>query len=113
MDKKISEYIQKQRSPQKEICLRLREIIFQTFPNIEEKFMWGVPTFGDGKFYIGALRDHVNVGFSIRGMTAKQLALFEGNGKTMRHIKVWSLENLDEKKIVRLLKTARECYGDC
>jgi predicted GIY-YIG superfamily endonuclease len=113
MDVKVKEYIEKQKSPQKEICLRLREIILKTFPDAQEEMKWGVPVFANGKFYIGALKNQVNLGFSINGLTKEQIALFEGSGKTMRHIKVMTLGDIDEKRIVKLLKIAGECSGDC
>ncbi|MDD5287564.1 MAG: DUF1801 domain-containing protein [Dehalococcoidales bacterium] len=113
MDEKVKGYIEKQKSPQKEICLELRDIILKTFPDVKEEMKWGVPAFSNGQFYIGALRDHVNLGFSINGLTKEELALFEGSGKTMRHIKIKTLSDIDEKKIVKLLKIAGECSGDC
>jgi hypothetical protein len=113
MDKKVREYIEKQKPLQKEICLKLREIILKTFPDIKEEMKWGVPTFSGGKFYIGTLKDHVNLGFSINGLTKEEIALFEGSGKTMRHIKVRTLKDIDEKRIVKLLKTAGKCQEDC
>jgi hypothetical protein len=113
MDKKVKEYIDKQKSPQKDICLKVRGIILKTFPDIKEEMKWGVPVYGGGKFYIGALRDHVNLGFSIDGLTKDELALFEGNGKTMRHIKIKTVKDIDEKRIVKLLKIAGECVEDC
>jgi len=113
MEKKVKQYIEKQKSPQKEICFKLREIIIRTFPGIQEEMKWGVPTFAGGKFYIGALRDHVNLGFSINGLSKGDIALFEGNGKTLRHIKVKNFDNIDEDRIVKLLKIAGECSGDC
>ena len=113
MDIKVKKYIEKQKSPQKEICLKLRGIILNTFPDIKEEMKWGVPVFSDGKFYIGALRNQVNLGFSINGLTKEQIALFEGNGKTMKHIKIKTLGDIDEDRIVKLLKIAGECSGDC
>ena len=113
MDVKVKEYIEKQKSPQKEICLRLREIILKTFPDAKEEMKWGVPVFANGKFYIGALKNQVNLGFSINGLTKEQIALFEGSGKTMRHIKVRTLSDIDEKRIVKLLKIAGECSKNC
>ena len=65
---------------------------------------WGVPAFAGGKFYIVALKNHVNLGFSTAGLTREEIALFDGGGKTTRHIQVDSLENLDENRIVNLLK---------
>jgi hypothetical protein len=46
----------------------------------------------------------VNLGFSIKGLTEQELALFEGTGKTMRHVKINSLEDIDEPQIVNLLR---------
>jgi len=100
----VTLYIEKQASPQKEICFRLREIILDTFPSIKEEMKWGVPTFGDGLFYIVALKDHVNLGFSSDGLSVQELSLFEGSGKTMKHIKIKSPKDLDIGKITRLLE---------
>ena len=104
MSNKIDDYINQQASPQKEICQHLRKLILQTLPDTKEEMKWGAPVFGEGKFYIGALKDHVNLGFSIIGLAREEIALFEGSGKTMRHIKVDKPENIDEKRIVELLE---------
>ena len=104
MDKKVEKYIEKQSSPQKEILMRLRSILHSTLPDSDEKMRWGVPTFGDGKFYIVALKDHVNLGFAIRGLSKEDIKLFEGTGKTMKHIKIHSLEDIDENKLVELIE---------
>ena len=65
---------------------------------------WGAPTFAGGKFYIVALKNQVNVGFAITGFNEDETKLFEGTGKTMRHIKIQSLKDIDEKKLVSLIK---------
>ena len=104
MSNKIDDYISKQDSPQKEICQNLRRLLLKTFPDAKEEMKWGVPTFADGKFYIVALKDHVNLGFSIKGLTKEDMALFDGGGKTMKHIKVDKIKNMDEKRIIELLK---------
>jgi hypothetical protein len=109
MDKKVDEYIEKQNSPQKEICTKLRQIIFKTFPEgIKEEMKWGVPSYGNGKYYFVALKNHVNLGFSIKGLSKEEIALLSGTGKTMRHIKIESENEIDEKKIVKLLKLIQE-----
>jgi hypothetical protein len=107
MDNKVKEYIEKQKSPQKEICQKLREIISSTFPNIKEEMKYGVPYYGD-KYYIVALKTHVNLGFLIKDLTKEEIAVFEGSGKTTRHIKINSIEGIDEKKIIKLLKMVKE-----
>lgn len=110
MDKKVDEYINKQKSPQKEICQRLRKIILETVPDINEEMRVGVPCYGYskeyicGKYYIAALKDHVNFGFLLKGLTKEEQGLLEGTGKTMKHIKVYSLKDIDENKIIKLIK---------
>ncbi|MFW9773103.1 MAG: DUF1801 domain-containing protein [Candidatus Thorarchaeota archaeon] len=106
MDKRVSEYIQKQKSPKKEICQQLRDIIVKTYPNINEKIKYGVPYYGD-KYYIVALKTHVNLGFSIEKLNKEEIALLEGSGKTTRHIKINTLEDIDEKRIIKLLEMVK------
>ena len=104
MDKQVEEYIEKQESPQKEILLKVREIFLKTLPNCEEKKTWGVVVFGNDKFYIGAIKNRVHVGFAITGLSKEEIRLLEGSGKTMRHIKIHSLDDIDEKKLVKLIQ---------
>jgi hypothetical protein len=108
---KVDDYINRQPSPQREICQRLRELISKTLPGVKEEMMWGVPAFAGGKFYIVALKDHVNLGFSIKGLTKEEIALFDGGGKTTKHIEVASLEAIDEKRITGLLKLVNKKAG--
>lgn len=107
-DKKVDEYIEKLNSPQQEICSKLRGIIFNTFPNIKEEMKWGVPSYAEGEYYLVALKTHVNLGFSMKDISKKEISLFQGSGKTMRNIEVKSEKEIDEDKIVKLLKLIRE-----
>ena len=104
MEKDVNEYIVKQKSPQKEILQEVRRIFHKTLPSCEEKMRWGVPTFAAGKFYIAAMKNRVHVGFAITGLNKDETSLFEGSGKTMRHIKIPTLEDIDEKKLVNLIE---------
>lgn len=104
MDKKVDAYIKGQASPQKEILQKLRRIILKTFPKIEEGFYNGVPWYG--KYYLVGLKDHVNMGFSVSGLPKKDADRFEGRGKFMRHLKLYSLGDVDEERVVRLLRVA-------
>jgi hypothetical protein len=110
MDDKVKQYIDKQKSPQKEICQRLRQLIISTFPKIEEEMKWGVPAFGGGKYYIVALKDHVNIGFSLKGLTKDDEKLFDGGGKTMKHLEISKLSDINRERIVILLKLVEERY---
>jgi hypothetical protein len=70
----------------------------------EEKMRWGAPTYAGGKFYIVVLKNHVNVGFAITGLDEEEIKLFEGTGKTMRHIKIHTLGDIDERKLVIMIE---------
>lgn len=101
---KVDEYINKQNSPQKEICIKLRAIIFHTFPNITEELKWGVPTYGNGQYYIASLKTHVHLGFSIDNLSSEEQKVFKGSGKSMKVLEFKTLDELNEQKVVKLLK---------
>ena len=103
----VEKYIENQKSPQKEIVQKLRDIILKTLPEIKEEFKMGVPWY-EGKYYVVALRGHVNLGFSVKGLSEQETALFEGKGKMMRHVKFYSLEDVDEARVAKLLKLVAE-----
>jgi len=104
MEKQVIEYINKQKSPQKEILQKVRKIFLKTLPHCEEKIMWGAVVFSGGKFYIAAMKNRVHVGFTITGLSKEEIGMFEGSGKTMRHIKIQTMEDIDDKRLVKLIK---------
>ena len=69
MDKQVNDYIEKQKSPQKEIMQKVRKISQKTLLNSAEKMHWGVITYAAGKFYIAAMKNCVHVGFAITGLS--------------------------------------------
>lgn len=106
MKESVINYIDKQGSPQREICRKLRSIILSTFPDITEEMKLGVPWYA-GKYYLVALKDHVNLGFSIKGLSKEEIALFQGSGKTMKTVEIYSIDEINEDKIVGLLKIVK------
>ncbi len=108
MSVEVQRYIEKQKSPQKEIITEVRKIFQKTLPTSEEKMRWGVITYSEGKFYIAAMKNRVHVGFAITGLNKDEISLFEGSGKTMRHIKIPTLEDIDEKTLVKLIEMVDE-----
>lgn len=109
---KVEEYIKKQNSPQKEIVQKLRATILKVLPTVKEEVKMGVPWYA-GKFYIVALKDHVNLGFSVQGLSEAEKNLFEGKGSMMRHLKFYSLKDVDEAKIVKLVGLVGEKSTCC
>ena len=102
MNTTVEQYIEGQKSPQREICRALRCLILKTVPGVYEEMYMGVPWYED-KVYIVALKDHVNIGFSLRALPKQMQILLEGSGKTMKHIAISSVAEIDEKQIKKLL----------
>ena len=107
MDEGVKKYLGKQNSSQREIIEILRELVLKVNPKIKETFKNGVPWY-EGKYYIAAMKGKVHLGFSIKGLSPEEKALFEGTGKTMRHIKIFSLNDINKTKISQLLKLVKE-----
>ena len=103
MTENVESYIKKQPSPQREICERLREIILRALPHVREEMKWGVPTYDGGAYYIVALKDHVNLGFSMVGLSGDEVSQFVGSG-TMKHVEIGTVGEIDEAHITRLLQ---------
>ena len=115
MDKKVEEYIEKQQAPQKDILKKVRNLILENLPDCDEKAAWGVVTFAGGKFYLAALKNKVHIGFAINGLSKEEISQFEGSGKTMRHIKIFSLSDIDDEKLIKLIKMVDKkavCHSD-
>lgn len=100
-----SNYFQKQNSPQKEICLKLRDIIFKHHPDLKKKMGWGVPAYDGDKIYIVALKNHVNLGFSLKDLPKEKQLLLKGSGKTMKHLEFYTTDDIDETIIADLLNS--------
>ncbi len=108
----VAEYIGRQKPPQKAVLLKLRRIIRKTLPEIGEEIMMGVPWFGK-RYYLAAFGDHVNMGFSVSGLKAKEKSLFLGKGGLMRHLCFSSVKDIDERRIAKLVKIAQKSKCGC
>ena len=73
----------------------------------------GRADFSGGRFYLGAMKNHVNMGFSINGLTKEQIGFLKAPVKPYGISRFGHSPDIDEKKIVKLLKIAGECTGDC
>ena len=104
MDEKVKEYIEKQKPKEKELLQKARKIVLKAIPKSDESLKWGVISYSGGKVYLVALKGRIHVGFSIIGLSKEEIDIFEGSGKTARHIKIYSEKELKEKKISKLVK---------
>lgn len=80
--------------------------------DVRELMHDGCPTacVGEGAFaYVGAYRDHVNVGFFFGALLDDPARLLEGTGKRGRHVKLWPDRAIDSAALAKLVETA---YAD-
>ncbi len=106
MNKQVEEYISKQEKSKAEIIQALRKILLKTLPELNEAMKWGVICYND-LYYLVSLREYVNFGFSIIGLSKEEAKSFEGSGKTMKHLSIKSIKDIDESKIVKLIKLVK------
>ncbi len=109
MNDKVKAYIDKQKPKEKALLLTARKLILDTLPGTDEFLGWGVLCYSQGRIYLAAMKDRIHVGFSIIGLKPTDIKIFEGSGKTAKHIKIYSKTELKEKNIAKLVqKITRE-----
>ena len=88
---------------------RMREIIFNTYPKIEERIMYGGIMFSlNNEDFCGLFvrKNHISLEFS-KGYAMKDPAkLLEGTGKFRRHLKIRTIEDIRNKDVIFFVKQA-------
>jgi hypothetical protein len=93
---------------QAQIVERVRAVFKSAAPGVRESIKWAQPVYEEGGpfAYIKAFPKAVNVGFWRGADLADPKGAFEGDGDRMRHIKVRSLDELDEDRLLTWTKEA-------
>jgi len=99
------------------IAERLRALISEEYPDVVE-VPWpkqkiigygvGPKKMSEHYCYIGAFKEHVNLGFYYGAILPDPLGLLEGTGKSLRHIKVITLEAVAQSALREMLRAALE-----
>ena len=99
----------------KEIARHLRELIVDVYPDVVE-VPWpkqrivgygiGPKKMSEHFCYIGAHREHANLGFYYGAELPDPDGLMEGTGKKLRHIKVRDVEEIDQSSLRRYIQLA-------
>lgn len=107
MNPQIKQYLEKQPPERQKIMVYLREVLLDAIPNLNEKMEYGVMCYDD-LYYIANLPNQINMGFSIIGLTPEEIKLFQGTGKTMRHLKFENIDSIDNEELVKIIILVRE-----
>ena len=99
------------------IAGRLRDLIVEVYPDVVE-VPWpkqkiigygvGPKKMSEHFCYIGAFRQHVNLGFYNGAHLTDPGGLLEGTGKNLRHIKVRQVEEIAQNALYDLLQASLE-----
>ena len=105
--KEITEYIDSAGEDQIPILEELRKLVNDTVINATESIKWSMPVFtGQKNFaYMRYANSHITFGFTLHIDQLKDPGhLLEGEGKTMKHIKITQLDEKLKLQITEWLK---------
>jgi hypothetical protein len=106
--KTIDAYIAGLEAWQAEVATSVREIVRGAAPEAKEGIKWSQPVWEtNGPFcYLKAWKNSVNLGFW-RGVELEDAqGLLEGSGKTMRHVKLASIDDIEEDALADFVQQA-------
>lgn len=110
----VDDYIQTLDGWQKDAVKRLRRLVKQAAPSVDEAIKWAQPVFSDNgpAVWIKAFKNHVSMGFW-RGLELSDpRGLLESNGQKMAHLKIKGLPEINAREIQRLVRQAVKLNRD-
>ena len=111
-DPAIDAWLRAHDGPLGDIARRWFDAMRACGDDVRELLHDGSPTacIGDAAFaYVDAFTSHVNVGFFLGTHLADPAGLLEGDGRYMRHVKLWPSQVFDEAAVAALV---RDAYAD-
>jgi hypothetical protein len=109
-----SPYVKDENPELRKVVRALRSYVKKTVPGTKETVnAWGIPTFEapDPFCFYMVGKNHVTFGFHFGTSLDDPEGLLEGTGKNMRHVKLRSAEELEQKGLRELVLTAAEMEG--
>ncbi|MEO0466131.1 MAG: DUF5655 domain-containing protein [Pseudomonadota bacterium] len=97
MSSDIEAYFEKQDTPVKAIALAMRERVETLGPHLICKLAWGFPCWSGHERIISVIAhsSRCNLQLFYGAALAPKFARIEGTGKSLRHVKVHSLADVD------------------
>ncbi len=105
-NKKVTEYIAKAKEEQIIILETLRKLIHETIIDVSEEVKWNMPVFNNGKdfAYLRFAKNHITLGFYNIDKIQDPDNLLEGEGNTLKHIKIKKMDEIRKNVISLWLK---------
>ncbi|MBS1272219.1 MAG: hypothetical protein MAGBODY4_01359 [Candidatus Marinimicrobia bacterium] len=108
----VDAFIENQSPEWQAVLSALRALVFDAERNLEEASKWNSPTYSLNENICNCMMhtDHVNLQFFNGAKLNDPKGLLEGTGKSMRHVKIHSLDDVKNNygALVALVRTAAE-----
>ena len=112
--KTSSTYVKDENPELRKVVRGLKNLVNGALPGTRETInAWGIPTFETTNpfcFYMVG-KHHVTFGFHYGTSLEDPECLLEGTGKNIRHVKLRSLEDLEQKGLKQLVQAAARLEG--
>jgi len=105
----FDQYLAGQAPRNQDVIRALRKFVKHVAPQLQEAVKWGNGCWVQGKLpvaYVYSAPDHVQFGFFGGSALNDPSGLLKGEGKFVRHIKVRTRSDIDEKAFGTLLRQA-------
>ena len=95
---------------QKVILESIRQIVHSSVKHVKEEIKWGFPVFNNGRdfAYLRFAKKHITLGFYNINKLKDPNSLLEGQGNTLKHIKIRELNIGLQKQIIKWLNQITE-----
>lgn len=106
MNQEVSNYIDNASDIHKEVLSELRKLILSIAPAAKEQFKWSRPVYGLAKdfCYLQTTKKYITLGFFDFEKISTNKKLIEGTGKSMRHVKLTRVEDIQDFNIEAMIK---------
>ncbi len=97
----VESYLQEKNHPLDKEIRKVRHIILNAHPEIEEAIKWNSPTFiykGNMASYFMNAKKHVSLMFHKGALIGDKSGILEGDGKEARTAKFKDMNDIEEKK---------------
>ena len=103
----FSDWKEDQSPKNKKLITEVSKVITNVAPKLETVVKWGQGCWTEGKnhkVFIHSAPDHVQLGFYVGSTLKDPKKLLEGGGKFVKHVKVFSSEDIDEIAFKNLIR---------
>ncbi len=111
MGNEVDEFVQTKVLPEyRPVVARLRELMHEMAPNAREVIAYGIPMYKGRKYIvvINPSKSGITFSFTYGARFEDKYGLLRGLGKVSRHVKIKSLDKLNEEAIRYYIKQALE-----